>query len=61
MDGSLPKCPRCPDGGKVELVAGENDKTIFKPPPPQARKMEVFQCKACGWTIMRTKPKPETE
>jgi hypothetical protein len=64
MESSPPKCPRCPDGGRVELVAGEDDKpikTIFSPPPGQSRKTEVFQCKVCGWTLMRMKPKPETE
>jgi hypothetical protein len=60
MDADIPQCPRCKDGGAVALVSKAEDQAVFSPTPSRKRGAELFQC-TCGWTMLRTKPKPPKE
>jgi hypothetical protein len=59
MNADAPKCPRCKDGGNVKLVTEEENKApgVFDPAPAHSSKSQLFQC-TCGWTLVRTRPKP---
>jgi hypothetical protein len=59
MKTDAPRCPRCPDGGSVTLISEEENKRegVFDPPPQHSSKAQLFQC-TCGWTLVRTRPKP---
>jgi predicted RNA-binding Zn-ribbon protein involved in translation (DUF1610 family) len=51
-----PACPRCADGGTVEIIDYQQDASVFHP-LPKRRNGTVFQCSACGWaTAVRTEP-----
>lgn len=48
---SMPKCPKCIDGGVVRVSEMPNeDSSIFKPlPKGQPETIKVYKC-VCGWT-----------
>jgi hypothetical protein len=47
---SLPRCPKCADGGNVKVVKTPNAETaIFKPlPDGWIEASESYECE-CGW------------
>ena len=49
---SLPRCPKCADGGNVVVAqVCVSEDSIFKPLPSGAEKMvPMFQCD-CGWEM----------
>jgi hypothetical protein len=58
MDMTLPKCPRCPDGGQMTLASQDEDMAVFSPPPERHRSAQIYQCSTCGWAIVQ-KPPPK--
>ena len=51
-----PACPRCADGGTVEIIDYQQDASVFDPLPKRPNVI-VYQCSACGWaTAVRAAP-----
>jgi hypothetical protein len=44
---TMPRCSRCPDGGKVTIVSLDTS-GVFQPPPAGWESFQLFRCK-CGW------------
>jgi hypothetical protein len=52
MEMVSPRCPRCIDGGQVQLIdAPDQDSTIFQPRPGDEPPRQAFLCNECGWTM----------
>jgi hypothetical protein len=55
---SIPRCPRCLDGGSVQLVEVSDDASAVFEPLPEGWKGREFRCE-CGWSQPLGKSKDE--